>query len=360
MRPTVKLGATALAAAALCGVVAAAPASAGFEPPRAGPLDRGSVEEPFRDSVIEDGAATTSAAAKASRAARAPNDYLDLHGHSVTVEVSDRYAPDPAADQDLVDFLGTLAHGGEMSRLTVVVLTPGELSELCGAQALACYGSRNGRMFISGDGSQSGQAPLEFVVAHEYGHHVAAARDNSPWSAFEWGTKRWASYERVCPGVRAGDYHPGAQGQHYYSNPGEAFAEAFAEGHYPGLVRWDWDERLKPDDAALGAIFADVASPWRGPTTIERQGKLPAGGARTDVSEVDMPLDGRLTAELSAPGDADFDLYLTSAGGKDLARSTNRGSDERVRYTICGRRSVGVAAYRHKGGGRFATETLRP
>lgn len=355
----VKLLATTCALALL----ATGPATAsdgGFEPPRPGPLEEREVSEPFRDSGVEHGTASATAASKATRAARA-HTYSDQHGHSVTVDVSDTYIPDPDNDQALVDFLGGLAHAGELSDLTVVVLTARELEDVCGASALACYGSGSEQMFISGDGSQPGQPPIEFIIAHEYGHHVTANRDNSPWSAFGWGTKRWASYERVCPGVRDGDYHPGNQGQHYYSNPGEAFAEAYAEGHYPGLVPWEWDQSLKPDARALQAILADITDPWRDRTKVEHQGELSRGGPRSEANIVDTPLDGRLTAELSGPGDADFDLFLTSAGGgKDLADSSSKGSDERVKYTICGRRSVGVEVYRYKGAGPFTTETRRP
>jgi hypothetical protein len=50
-------------------------------------------------------------------------------------------------------------------------------------------------------------------VAHEYGHHVAVHQRNAPWDAYDWGTKRWASYEDA--GVAAGRLLPGDQGAPY-------------------------------------------------------------------------------------------------------------------------------------------------
>ena len=50
-------------------------------------------------------------------------------------------------------------------------------------------------------------------------------------AAVDWGTERWASLENVCQGKRSGRLYPGDEGSHYFEDPGEAFAEAFA--HLP-------------------------------------------------------------------------------------------------------------------------------
>ena len=49
----------------------------------------------------------------------------------------------------------------------------------------------------------------EAIIAHEYGHHVAANRSNAPWAALDWGTKRWATYIQVCGRARDGRALPG-------------------------------------------------------------------------------------------------------------------------------------------------------
>src|SRR5687768_5297773 len=50
--------------------------------------------------------------------------YTTRDGIAVRVIVSDAYAPDPAADQALVDFLGALVHHQELGRLTATVVSP--------------------------------------------------------------------------------------------------------------------------------------------------------------------------------------------------------------------------------------------
>src|SRR5438034_7045369 len=67
----------------------------------------------------------------------------------------------------------------------------------------------------------------ETVLVHELGHNVAANRDNAPWSAVDWGTKRWATYMNVCARHDAGTAFPGDEADHYLLNPGEAFAETY-------------------------------------------------------------------------------------------------------------------------------------
>ncbi len=63
------------------------------------------------------------------------------------------------------------------------------------------------RLVTIGDAVDS--VPAEEVATHEYGHHVAFNRDNVPWLAVEWGSKRWASYANICSRARAGSVYPG-------------------------------------------------------------------------------------------------------------------------------------------------------
>src|SRR5919204_5437477 len=116
-------------------------------------------------------------------------------GGPVTVRVSDTYPQDPARAQRWADFLASLVHGSELSTVILFLAPLDEVQDRCGGGALACYG--NGLIVAPGDDPTSNTS-AEAVVTHEYGHHVASSRDNTPWPAVEYGTKRWASYENVC------------------------------------------------------------------------------------------------------------------------------------------------------------------
>ena len=70
-----------------------------------------------------------------------------------------------------------------------------EVQALCGRSALGCYGDN--QLVMTGD-AVGGFEP-EDVARHEYGHHVAFNRSNTPWKGLEWGPKRWASYEASAP-----------------------------------------------------------------------------------------------------------------------------------------------------------------
>jgi hypothetical protein len=75
----------------------------------------------------------------------------------------------------------------------------------------------------SGDANPApDSASREFVLAHEYGHHVAQHRAMpSPFpAAINWGTERWSSVENVCQGHRSGDFFPGDEGRNYYETRG--------------------------------------------------------------------------------------------------------------------------------------------
>ena len=82
-----------------------------------------------------------------------------------------------------------MPHGAELSTVTVTVVTAAELPASCNSDALGCY--RPGEITIA-DEVLGGVTPEE-VARHEYGHHVAASRLNSPWPALDWGPKRWAT-----------------------------------------------------------------------------------------------------------------------------------------------------------------------
>jgi hypothetical protein len=292
----------------------------------------------IRDRVITGDAR----AASLRSLARAANEYKTADGHTVSVEVSDGYAPSPARDQALVNYLGTLLHGGELSKLNVYIATALEIPSICGGLAAACYFPTQDTMVIVGELSFGG-LPTSFVAAHEYGHHVENHRSNSPWPSLGWGTKRWSTYERICPRYLAGeiypgeryDEYPGSFDDFYWQNPGEAFAEAYAKYHsvFRNLI-WEWIPSLKPDEGAYSRIRQDVERPWT---------KLKSSSYTFNVRNgqrvrkwFPVPLDGKLIMKLRGPKGTDFDLNLLDPKKPTIGKSTRRGSREKVRSFSCG------------------------
>ena len=357
-----RLRAGALAALAVL-LVAASAAAAGREPQA--PVTAFAVPEPsppFRDVVLE--RMSTAAARATASASSGQYPVNDGAGRTVTIRVSDlcTILCQDAEPQPIADLLGSLPHRGEISLLIVDLVAPEEINDVCGLNALACYFSAQDRMVISGD--DSGPMPpdgafRDFVIAHEYGHHLANHRSNPPFlPAIDYGPKLWATYERVCEGVRQRVYFPGDEGDHYYDNPGEAFAEAFANRRYPNQVIWNWNQSLRPDAKAFAAIDSDALDPWTGRTRVRKRGRVPRHAARKRIA---TPLDGTMTVKLHGPFAADLDLVLRDLRGNRLGVSRGLGSSERVGFTICGEAAV-RAIVRRQGdrGGRFKLTAIRP
>jgi hypothetical protein len=213
---------------------------------------------------------------------------------------------------------------------------------------------------VPGDSEQSGGVSTSFVIAHEYGHHVAAFRSNAPFPALDYGPKRWASYERVCSRALDGRLAPGDEGRRYAANPGEAWAETYAHLVYPD-VRWDYVRILEPDRGSLAAARADVLDPWTSGRTRSFAGRFaPGRDGATKRFTLRLSLDGALRVKLDGPRRAQYDLRLLSAGGT-LARSRAAGSGDRVVLraacrTRAGAEPLTLAVVRRSGSGPF---TLR-
>jgi hypothetical protein len=218
-------------------------------------------------------------------------------------------------------------------------------------------------MLISGDDSTGPDgATREFVIAHEYGHHVAEHRTNPPFNpAIDWGPKHWASYERVCQGVRQRRYFPGDEADHYYENPGEAYAESSAFNRFPNApVPWEWTASLKPDAGAFAAIQADVLHPWTHRVVKTFRGRL-APGQRQVTKRIRTPLDGNLSLTLNGRPGSELDLELLSAKGRVLRRSAGLGPDEAIDYTVCGSSRLSAVVKRGgRGSGRYRLVVHRP
>ncbi len=166
-----------------------------------------------------------------------PTAYAAADGQTVQVTFSPSYTPDPNIAQTYVTFLGTLPHGTELSQLKMYIATPAEVAQLCGGTdgTLACYSEQTHTMTVPGEqvAAQNGGVTTSYVIAHEYGHHIAAYRTNTPFETLSYGPKYWASYEQVCLGALKGTFQPGNEGRFYLSNPGEAWADTYAHLTYP-------------------------------------------------------------------------------------------------------------------------------
>ena len=317
---------------------------------------------PFRDRVIERPSVAAARETASSTARRYP--VHDGKGRTVTIGVSGPCssvctAADP---QRIADFLGGIAHGAEISLLRVQLVTNSEMAGICGSGALACYFPGQNQMFLSGnDDVGADGATREFVLTHEYGHHLADHRLNPPFSpTVDWGTKRWATYERVCQGARAGALVPGDEGADYYRNPGEAFAEAFAFNRFRNLVGWQWTSLLRPNGGSFAAIRQDALHPWKHRVRSVVAGVLGAGGAQRRVVRIPTSLDGVLSLGLSSSAGVDFDLVLRDNGGRVLRSSESPGPSEAIDYTICGQAKVKASVVRITGSGRFRLLIKRP
>jgi hypothetical protein len=312
---------------------------------------------PIRDSLVS--APTTRALA--------PNGYWGGQyrtgaGELVTVYASNSYPVDPTLGQRWADFLASLVHGAELSTVTVLLSTPAQINAICGTDALACYSARGALLYAPGE-DPSTALSAEAVIAHEYGHHVAANRVNAPWVALDWGPKRWASSMQVCARTKKGELSPGAEDPvRYEQNPGEGWAETYRllNQRKLGLPESPWQivtQALYPTSAALTAAEQDVSTPWLADTSTLRTGSV-TRTSRTRNYSIATALDGTLKVTLrsSAGLRLTLDVYASSTrvahatGGGTLARST----------TVCGARTYRVRVKELTGRGSFRLSVSKP
>lgn len=340
-----------------CGAALAAPATASAARELHAPDDRTMPVRPFAQPLDDTVIDTPPGRARASRAravaAQAQRFFSSDGQGPIRVDLDPAYGPiTKERVQPYVDFVAGRAHGRELERLTLVIATPGNLRQICSETALACYFPRLETMIVPGEQTPEGEVPVEYVITHEYGHHVAANRDNDPWSAVAWGPKRWATLEGICAGVASRAYFPGDQEENYVRNPGENFAEAYAQLQYRDRYPWQFDPSLRPSEASFAAIQADVARPWTRNVARRRSGTL-TSRRRSKAFQVETTLDGRVKLSLSGPRRADFDLQIVS-GGRVVARTRRVGSRDRLTATDCAVRRFEVRVVRRSGSGRFS------
>jgi hypothetical protein len=303
---------------------------------------------PFKDKVIT----TTGPIAHAAQVQGTTQDYPTGDGSiSIPVTLASSYKGDPAVAQTYATFLGTLPHGPELADLKVTVLPSTEIADACGGKPsdgiLACYGASDQTMIVPGDQATGSDISVNYVITHEYGHHIAAHRSNAPLEALDFGPKRWSSYELVCDSTIDGKLAPGDQGENYLSNPGEAWAEAYARLVFP-TEAWRFTSLLKPTQGSALAAMADVAQPWTKRVTTTFQ------GTATKTFKLPITLDGAFTLQLAGPAKANYDLIVRS-GGKVVDRTTRTDSKDRINYRIACRdrrtETLNITVIRRSGGG---------
>jgi len=262
--------------------------------------------------------------------------YTTRSGAQVRVAVAEGYAVDA---RRWADFLDSLEHGDEITTVTLHLAPLADVLERCGFVALACYEPETATMHATGTDSRSGSAATS-LIAHEYGHHVAASASNAPWSATETGTKRWATHMHICESVHAHEIFLHAPwGLHYRLDPGEGFAEAYRvlNEHRLGIRKPSWplvDRRFYPTTKAERVLAQDVRHPWRAPT------RLLLSGRGTRAFRIATPLDGDLRVRLS-----------TSAGSTYRVDAPRR---------VCGERTIVIRVHLLQGHGAFRLQLFRP
>jgi hypothetical protein len=338
------------------GAAAGSTSAATLVAPDAGKI--GQVSAPIRDTVLS--------AQNERRLAAVPGDFWGgaftaSTGEIVQIKLSTSYPQDPALGQRWADFLAGLVHGSELPKLTLYLEPLDAVQRVCGRAASACYSNRDSSIVAPGDALPDGTS-AEAVVTHEYGHHVAANRDNSPWPALDWGTKRWATYEQICTKAGQNALFPGDEGRNYTLNPGEAFAESYRvlNERRQSLPEPPWDvvdDSLAPDDTALQLIEQDVLQPWTGPTVSTITGSFTRQGRARTYTVADA-LDGTVQVTLATPRTGKFALSIP---GSPSNRTVASGGGRRtLTRTVCGSRSVLLTVSRVSGFGPFRLTVTKP
>lgn len=286
-------------------------------------------------------------------------------GAVVEVFVSDTLPVETVTPEYWAEFLAKLTHGPELASVTSYHAPIAEVRELCGARALGCY-SRNTMVSIAEPAPIDGTTPEE-VVRHEYGHHIALYRDNTPWRAIDWGPKRWATAATVCPKVTRGQAYPGDEGNNYSLNPGEAWAEVYRllEERKAGITTSSWQiiaPSFFPDDAALQAAEQDVLQPWTKGAVAAFRKTFAKRTPKVWWIPLTTPLDGNLRITAALPKGGQHEVALVAANRKTVLRRAQWAGQraKRIDTTVCGQRSLFVRVTQAGALGRVSVSAATP
>jgi len=262
------------------------------------------------------------------------------------------------------EFLAKVTHGQELALLTSNIASLEEVQDLCGARALGCYSGNE--MVSLGEPAPDGTTPEE-VVRHEYGHHVAWNRVNTPWRAVDWGPKHWASTATVCPRVTRREAFPGNEGSNYAQNPGEAWAEVYRlmDERKAGITTATWPiiaPSFFPDEAGLLAAERDVLQPWLANQKSVFRRTFAKGGKKVWWIPLATPLDGELVLSATVPRAALHEVALVAANRSTVLRRGQFVSQRVKRLTtgICGQRSLFARVTPSGAAGQVTVTVSRP
>ena len=283
-------------------------------------------------------------------------------GETVTVLVSTTFAVEAVTPESWAEFLVQRVHGSELRELTVRVAPLAEVQEICGAQALGCYG-RDTAVTL-GETLPDGTTG-EDVLRHEYGHHIALYRSNAPWAAIDWGPKQWASAANVCAKVARGEAFPGDEGENYASNPGEVWAEAYRlmDERKAGITTGTWQivaPSFYPTEAMLQAAERDVLQPWTaGQTTVSRRA---VAKGRIWWVPVSAPLDGNYSIAVTVPKGGQHEIVLTASNRRTVVKRAARTGPRtrRLSGTVCGQRALFVKVTQKGSRGPVTVTVSKP
>ena len=283
-------------------------------------------------------------------------------GEVVRVYVSDALPAE--TPEKWAEFLAKLTHGPELARLTANIASLAEIQDLCGARALGCYSGNE--MVSLGEPAPDGTTPEE-VVRHEYGHHVAWNRVNTPWRAVDWGPKHWASAATVCPRVTRREAFPGNEGSNYAQNPGEAWAEVYRlmDERKAGITTATWPiiaPSFFPDEAGLLAAESDVLQPWLANQKSVFRRTFAKGGKKVWWIPLATPLDGDLLLSATLPRADLHEVALVAANRSTVLRRGQFVSQRVKRLTtgVCGQRSLFARVTPSGAAGQVTVTVSRP
>jgi hypothetical protein len=285
-------------------------------------------------------------------------------GEVVDVRVSDALPLETVTPEGWAEFLVKGTHGSEISSLRTYLAPLEEVQQLCGERALGCY--RGNSMVALAETTLDGITPEE-IVRHEYGHHIAFHRLNSPWRAIEWGPKHWASAANVCQRVSRSAAFPGDQGANYAQNPGEAWAETYRllDERKAGITAATWhivDASFFPSEAALQAAERDVLQPWTAGRTTTHRRYFGKSTRRVWWIPISTPLDGELNVAATVPNKGLYEVALVAANRRTVIRRAQWVGQraKRLAGTVCGQRSLFVRVTRSGALGRVSVSISTP